>query len=714
MAHSKTKVEKEPSQVANDNWKRYVRLRDNGHSEYVARAKKYDNFYCGEQWDASDAKKLADEGRPALTINTILSTINTVLGEQTAKRAEITFKPRSNGNEESATALTKVVMQIGDNNDLDWVESQVFSDGLIQDRGFFDCRMDFSDSIQGEVEITSLDPLDVLIDIDAKEYDPSTWNEVIVTRWLSLEQIGSTYGDAKADSLSSLATSGDIYGGDSVAIEDNKFGDSASFDLADDGNTDKTIRSVRIVERQHRRMCMSDWFVDARSGDMRPVPENWDDAKRQAFGQEFALFIQKRLAPRVRWTVSADRILLHDEWSPYKTYTIVPYFSYFRRGKPFGMVKNLVSPQEQLNKLSSQELHIVNTTANSGWITEEGSLVNMTNEDLTERGAETGLHIVHARGTTAPSKIQPNQIPTGIDRITQKAAHNIKEISGVSDAMLGYESAEVSGVALKSKQERGQIQIQVPLDNLARTRHMLAKKMLELVQQFYVEERLIQITNPAMPDPADPASQDQLIVNQMTPEGQILNDLTLGEYSVVISTQPARDNFEESQFSEALQLRQAGVMIPDYRVIEYSHLAQKKDIAEEVKQLAGLGAPTEEELAMQQQQQEMQIRMAQLELDNLEADLQTKQSQAMLAMAKAEEMGEDGSPHKLALEELSAKVQMKREELRVRLQLAEATNRQRQQDSLTRTAVSLMQQDSKERQSLDSSKPKKSEPSTRK
>jgi len=706
MAHGT--VKKEPSQVASDNWKRYVRLRDNGHSEYVTRAKKYDNFYCGEQWDATDKKKLADEGRPALTINTILSTINTVLGEQTAKRAEINFKPRSKGNEETAIALTKVVMQIGDNNKLDWLESQVFSDGLIQDRGYFDARINFDDSIQGEVEISSLDPLDVLIDVDAKEYDPKTWNEVIVTRWLSIDQIESTYGAKTADKLKSLAAGGDIYGGDSVAVEDNRFGDSSSFDLADDGFSDKTIRSVRVIERQHRRMCMSEWYVDPESGDMRPVPENWDDAKRQEFGQQFGLFIQKRLAPRVRWTVSADQILLHDEWSPYKTFTVVPYFSYFRRGKPFGMVKNLISPQEQLNKISSQELHIVNTTANSGWITEEGSLVNMTNEDLTERGAETGLHIVHARGTSAPQKIQPNQIPTGIDRITQKAAHNIKEISGVSDAMLGYESAEVSGVALESKQARGQIQIQVPMDNLAHTRHMLAEKILELVQQFYVEERLIQITNPTMPDPAAPDAQEQMMVNQVTPEGQIVNDLTLGEYSVVISTQPARDNFEESQFSEALQLRQAGVMIPDYRVVEYSHLAQKRDIAEEVKQLAGLAAPSEEEMQMQQKQQEMMIRQAELELANLEADLQTKQSQAMLAMAKAEELGEDGNVHERAMEELRAKVQMKREELQVRLQLAQVTAKTRQQDSVTRTAVSLMQHDAKQQQakSLDSSKTK--------
>ena len=101
------------------------------------------------------------------------------------------------------------------------------------------------------------------------------------------------------------------------------------------------------------------------------------------------------------------------------------------------MVLNLLSPQEQLNKIESQELHIVNTTANSGWMVESGSLVGMTADDLEEHGAETGLVLEYQRGTTPPTKITPNQIPTGLDRIAAKAAGNIKVISGVNDSMLG-------------------------------------------------------------------------------------------------------------------------------------------------------------------------------------------------------------------------------------------------------------------------------------
>ena len=81
--------------------------------------------------DESDLAALEAEGRPALTINTVLPTVNTVLGEQSTRRADVQFKPRRNGDADVAHTLTKLYLQIADNNKLDWVEQQVFSDGLI-------------------------------------------------------------------------------------------------------------------------------------------------------------------------------------------------------------------------------------------------------------------------------------------------------------------------------------------------------------------------------------------------------------------------------------------------------------------------------------------------------------------------------------------------------------------------------------------------------
>lgn len=221
-------TKEEQHNLAMDQWDCYTRARDSGHDDYVEIAQQCDAFYRGHQWDPADLASLDDQGRPALTINTILPTINAVLGEQTTRRMDVSFKPRGRGQQEVAEVLTKLFMQISDNNKLEWIESQVFADGLIQDRGWFDVRIDFDDHIQGEVRVTPKDPLDILIDPDAKEYDPRTWNEIFETKWMTLDEIEEQYGQGKADQLRVAVEYGSSLGTDSVEYEENRYGDTSA------------------------------------------------------------------------------------------------------------------------------------------------------------------------------------------------------------------------------------------------------------------------------------------------------------------------------------------------------------------------------------------------------------------------------------------------------------------------------------------------------
>lgn len=690
-----TKLSPDEEQViAHNQWDRYIRARDNGHLEYIEMAKKCDAFYRGDQWDEYDADALEAEGRPALTINTILPTVNTVLGEQSTRRADIRFKPRRGGDEEVASTLTKLFMQISENNKLDWVEQQVFSDGLIMDgRGYFDVRMDFSDHVEGEIRITARDPLDILIDPDAKEYDPKTWNEVFETKWMTLDEIEELYGEKKAEDLRFIAENGNSFGRDSVEYEENRYGDLDAEDdylgmgLPGEGEY-RNVKALRVVERQHKRMSRVLCFVDPDTGDSREAPDAWSESKAKKFAKQYNLSLISKVKRKVRWTVTCDKVVLHDDWSPYNDFTIVPFFAYFRRGRPFGMVRNLLSPQEQLNKIASQELHIVNTTANSGWLVESGSLTGMTADDLEEHGAETGLVLEYNRGSQPPTKIQPNQIPTGLDRIAQKAALNIKTISGINDSMLGSDSAEVSGIAIQAKQNRGAIMIQVPLENLGKARQYLAEKVLNLIQTFYTEQRVIQITNEE--DPLKP--REPMVINEMTPEGRIINDLTLGEYDVIVSTAPARDTFDEIQFAEALSLRQVGVSIPDDAIIEYSHLAKKGELAKRIRMMTGVEmTPEQQEAAMMQQQ--MQQQAEQLAMAKLEAEVKKLQSEAAVNIAKVQDTA-DVEPQ-MRMAELQAKLAIKEQELQLRRELANLTNQTRmtqsENQSATRIAATAMQ-----------------------
>ena len=276
-----------------------------------------------------------------------------------------------------------------------------------------------------------------------------------------------------------------------------------------------------------------------------------------------------------------------------------------------------------------------------------------------------------------------------MDRIGQKAALNIKTISGINDSMLGTDSAEVSGVAIQAKQNRGAIMIQVPLDNLRKTRQYLAEKILNLVQSFYTEQRIIQVTNEE--DPLKP--REPMVVNQVTPEGRVINDLTLGEYDVIVSTAPARDSFDEVQFAEALNLRQVGVQIPDDAVIEYSHLARKAELAKRIRVMTGQEPPTEEQAQMMQVQQQMEMQSVQLEIAKLEAEVRKLQTEAAVNIAKVQDMSEVDP--QMRMQEMQSQLEMKQRELDLRRELADLTNQTRtsqaETNAATRIAATAMQ-----------------------
>jgi hypothetical protein len=289
-----------------------------------------------------------------------------------------------------------------------------------------------------------------------------------------------------------------------------------------------------------------------------------------------------RRMKRVRWTVSTCDVLLHDDWSPYKHFTVIPYFPYFRRGRTRGMVDNAISPQETLNKGISQALHIVNSTANSGWTVEEGTLTNMDTDDLESRGASTGLVIEHVAGSKAPAKIAPNQVPQGIVQLIQTAQQNIKSVTGVNESMLGSGQQDMSGVAIQSRQFAAQQALAMPLDNLARTRNMMATRMVKLIQAFYTDERKFRITEMSA---FNEQNTIDVVANQVQPDGSVLNDLTIGDYDVVISEQPMQITFDNSQFEQVKAMRgmTPPVNLPDALVIRYSNLADKAEAIKAMK-----------------------------------------------------------------------------------------------------------------------------------
>jgi hypothetical protein len=613
------------SELTYKTWSRYAWCRDNGHTRFMTKADKCERFFQGDQWDAADRAALESQRRPVLTINKILSTVGNVMGEQINNRSEISFRPRSGAPTEIADILNKVYKQISDNNQLDWVRSDVFADGIIKGRGFADVRIEYGDSMQGDVAITKLNAKNVIIDPDGEAYDPDTWGEVFTTKWLTADDIAVTYTAEDAELLRNKDRSAFPYGYDAIQMNRDRFGYSQYPMYSGDMDNSNVLRNIRVIERQYRMLDKQKHFLAPETGDMRPIPKEFDRNRIALFVEKFGFQIVPKLVRRIKWTVMADNVLLHDDWSPYKHFTVVPYFPHFRDGKTIGLVENLVGPQELLNKVTSQELHVVNTTANSGYKVRAGALTNMTVEELEQKGAQTGLVIeVNGDPDKDVQKISPNQVPQGLDRISYKAEESIKTISGISDSMQGMDRADVAAKAIQAKQKAGSTNLVKPLDNLARHDFFMARAILDLVQEFYTETRLMTITH----DRATGESET-FEVNGEDAYGEITNDLTLGEYDIVVSSVPVRETLEDSQFEQAMALRESGIQIPDSVLIDSSRLMNKKDIIKQMQQ----ATQSPEAIAAQ----ELQVRGQQAEVAKTEAEAQVKGADAQLKVAKTGE-----------------------------------------------------------------------------
>ena len=598
--------------LAREQYKRYEYARDLGHLRFLEKAQKCADYFDGQQWEENVRAQLKAQGKPILTINKIFATLITILGQQVEQNSDVSFEPTSGGSDAVAGALSQVWVQIAQNNKLSWLQSEVAMDGFISSRGYYDVRMDFDDQLKGEVKITKIPYKNVMPDPDANSYDPDEWADVIVTKWMTPDEIEILYGKDFAEIFRSRGSSGS-YLYDSIDYRRDSFGSNTTIS--------QTTNLVRVLERQYRKIDLALHFVDPTTGDTRVVPSDWGRAQIARVAQAAGVKVIKRKLRRIRWTVSADDQILHDDWSPYTHFTVVPFFPVFFNGRTIGLVENLLSIQEQLNKAESQELHVINTTANSGWKLKAGSLQNMDADELEQRGGQTGL-VMELQDVSDAEKINPNQIPTGLDRVATKSDNHIKELSGQGDSIRGLDRADVAAKAIMAKQAAATINLAVPLANLSRTQHMLAGRVLNLVQDYYSEERLIKIVGDGISKPSQ-----EVTVNQVTPEGEIVNDLTLGEYSVVVTTVPARDTYRQTQFEQAMALRKEGIKIPDDELVKLSNIGQKTAI---LQAMSGPPNPA------------VQIELQAKELENSQtaANIKLAEAQAALAAANAHKIAQ--------------------------------------------------------------------------
>lgn len=188
--------------------------------------------------------------------------------------------------------------------------------------------------------------------------------------------------------------------------------------------------------------------------------------------------------------------------------------------------------------------------------------------------------------------------------------------------MLGQDREDVAARAIQAKRQAAGTQHAKPIDSLGRTDYMLARTVIEQVQGFYQDERVYTI---APSTPGEPA--EQFTINEVQEDGSVIADMTLGEYGIIIGSAPQRETLEDSQFDQALALRQAGIAIDDATVIMASRLRKKGEL---IKKLSAQAESPE-----LQERAALELRALAAQVAKVEAEAAAKQADSGLRDAKA-------------------------------------------------------------------------------
>jgi hypothetical protein len=553
--------------------------------EWAREAKRCFDYVEGRQWTREQLAALEREDRPAQKFNKLARLVRLVLGYHRNNRTDLRFLPAATGvgSEEVADRLTQLAKVVSEMNQKEYVDGEVFLDGIVGGRGFYDCRLNFEKNELGEARWRAKDPFSIKIDPDADSYDPEEWCYVMDDRWLSIDETAFLYGSHVATILRPLLGGVGYRGGIPASISDledtiapwRSFGGRSdeygnqylAIDAYFANVIDPYRKSVRMVECQHYVRVQQTCFVNLETGDKEPVPTATPYDKIQkvlAYYQELYARhgkaspwrVMRRPVRRVRWTTVVGDIVVHDDWSRYESFTIIPYFPYFRRGVTRGMAADLLDPQDEIIKRRSSQTDIVTRTAHSGWIYHENGVDPDQAEKLERYGAMPGINIKwKGESHMKPTKIEPGIPPTAMERLEQKAADDMLEIAGINESALGFLDRVQSGRAIEARQRQAVLSIQLYMDNDLRTQWLCGRKLIEMFQNHYTEERLYRMRT----DLGRPA---QMLLLNLRDDftGQVLYDVTLGKYVAVIDQTPLSASYVQGQFEELTMLVQSGIL----------------------------------------------------------------------------------------------------------------------------------------------------------
>lgn len=536
-------------------------------------AKVCTDFFNGDQWDDSDRKSLQDKQRPCLTINRVRPMVNVVTGYQTLNRYEPDFLPRTADDAEKVRLAKAMQKWIDDKTNFATVESDVFKDVCVTGRGFYWYEWQVVNEKTGKIKISRENPLHIYIDAESVEPDASDAGHVFRARWEDRDKIKQVYPEWK-DEIDELAK---------------------GYDEAEAADLDQKLywegigKKLRVVECWYKEGGYTTYY-DTGMGmfSEKQIPAEFADIVKDTETLK-QLGVKRIRIPeiKIKFCVFIGTLELESGESPYEhgMFPLVKQKGYSYQGVDAGIVRDMIDLQREVNKRRSQMLHILNTDTNRGWIVQKGMLDPEQKAILRKHGATPGV-IIEENSPGALRRMETPQVPMALVTAEGMAKEDLRSVTGINEEMLGTDVASsASGKAIELRQRQALTQIAVLFEGIRQAREqglfiLWGKDGNKgLVQQYITEPMALRIVQDNGTEQFAMLNQPQQVIDPMTGMvQQVLNDLSMFEFDVAVSSAPATPSTRIANFYALIEAAKVGIAVPPDILLEFMDIPGKDNI----------------------------------------------------------------------------------------------------------------------------------------
>lgn len=494
----------------------------------------------GEQWPPELQTQRDLENRPCLTINWTDSLVRQVTNAMRQQRPRIKIHPINNGADQKiAEVIQGLSRHIEVNSRADTAYDTAADHAVRIGFGYWRIVTKYvrEDSFDQDIHLQTVNnPFSIYVP-PTETPDGSDWDWAIITDKMTKKHFEAHYP-----------------GADTASFRPGGYGDSGDWVQKDEIRLAEYYKLDRVPDEL---LMMTDGSILWRG----LLGRNGIEAL-EAGGIHVA---HKRDSYRKQllWYKVGGSEVLDQRTTPARFIPLIPCWGYrfVLEGKYWtqGMVRNLRDPAISYNYFRTNEVEIVALQPKAPAIGWEGQFEG--HEDTWRDSNRTPNPYLEIKPTYDQNgqllpwigRQPPPQVSPGILQASESAAQDMRNVSGIYSAGLGEDGNERSGKALTERQRQNEVSNYHFYDNWTRAMCHSGRVILDLIPTIYDVQRVIRIIGEDGKPQSATINQKQLDPTTGAIL-RVLNDVTVGNYDVVMDVGPGYDTKREEAAEQMVDL----------------------------------------------------------------------------------------------------------------------------------------------------------------